>query len=319
MTHPWTFVSCFLNLDSFQAGNPNCRPARGYLEKAISTLELPAPICVFVSADMYEIVLEKAKHRTYPTEIIPLEFADFHVFKFFEKVFENRTKGIYKEMYANSRNTPAYFLTNVAKWECLRKAVERNPFGSSIYAWIDFHYGHCDPNFSLDELKDHISELVSYPLRYLPNVYMLPLISWLPTSHYHNKSLYYTTHMRTTFAGGFHYGPANLIPQISEAILKEFEETVEQGYGHADEQLVYYVYRHHPEWFDVFPCDYYKMVFNALYPRYDIGCTLRHLLPGLLADNQTKLLRSVISKLIQSHTKGLIQLDQGFFNTYSQF
>lgn len=318
MTHPWTFVSSFIDLDPYQKDKPQCRSAKGYLEGAISTLSLPVPLCLFISSHLCDIIQEKIKDRQHPTTIIPVDFEELMVYSVYKKVCENREHPTYKKVYESNRNTPAYFLTNVAKFEFLNEAVHINPYKSDMFAWIDFHYGHCDKMFSIEQLHKHVQDMIAYPLSYYPkNKYSFGLISWVPTSHFVDKSLYYNPRgISTTFAGGFHCGAASIIPRIWNAIYVELVETVQQGMGHADEQLYYYVYRKNPEWFDVFPCDYYGIIFNVLYPTRDIGCTLTHLLPKLQQDGQTKLLRSIVSKLCLSHEKGLITLPDSFFTTY---
>ena len=101
--------------------------------------------------------------------------------------------------------------------------------------------------------------------------------------------------------------------------MKEYEETVAEGLGHAEEQVMYYVYRHCPSMFQVFPCDYYGIIFNAILPTRDIGCTLSNLLPHLLEDKQYSLVRNITSQLLLSHSKGLIRLPDSFFKDYCKY
>ena len=320
-SHEWTFVSAFIDLDSYQKGNTNSRSAKDYLDSAISTLSLPVPLCIFLSESVYDIVLKKTENRTYPTSIIPINFEALRTFSFYERICKNRSSDKYKNFYTNNRNTPAYFILTASKFEFLKMAVEKNQFNSSMFAWIDFHYGHCDKSFSLESMHNQVKDIVSYPLSYWPkNRYNLGLISWVPTSNFLDKSLYDRPDgIRTGFAGGFNCGPASTINKIADALFKELQETVSQGMGHAEEQLYYYLYRKNPEWFDIFPCDYYSIIFNVLYPTRDINCTINFLLPKLVDDKQFNVAKTCIAKLIMSHTKGLIELPQTFFNKYFLF
>ena len=317
----WTFVSSFVNLDAYQKGNPNVRLAKDYLQQAISTLQIPVPLLLFISTDMVSIVEEKIKGRAYPTKIVPFEFESLITFQQYEKVCANRQAPEFKPMYDTSRNTPSFSITTIAKFEFMNLATILDPFKSSMFAWIDFHYGHVDKQYSLELLQKQVARITSYPIDYWSRTkYHFGLIDWIPTSHYKNKRLYYRTDsIRTTFAGGFHFGPREVIPKLAEAILKEYEETVAQGLGHAEEQVMYYVYHHCPSMFHVFPCDYYSIIFNVILPTRDIGCTLNNLLPHLLEDKQYGLVRNITSQLLQSHSNGLINLPESFFAIYCKY
>lgn len=316
--HPWTFVSSFFNLDAYQAGNRESRKAADYVKQASSTLQIPVPLVLFLSRSMMDAIKPHIDARPWPTVVIPIDLEDLQTFRLYPQICANRQAPAYKPMYDTSRNTPSFCVTVVGKFELLALAAHINPFASSMFAWIDFHYGHCDPQFSLEALQTQVRRLVSYPIDYWPaDKYHFGLIDWIPTSHFHNKRLYYSPHgLRTTFAGGFHFGARSAVNRVCSAILKEFEETVGEGLGHAEEQLMYYVVRKNPSWFRVFPCDYYSIIFNALLPTRDIGCTLRNLLPHLLADGQTDLVRSIVTQLTESAERGLITLPSEFYTTY---
>ncbi len=64
---------------------------------------------------------------------------------------------------------------------------------------------------------------------------------------------------------GFFTGNAHYMHEFCDRIEEKFMWYLEQGYGHADEQLFSAVYFEHPELFDVYYGDYQQMIANYVW------------------------------------------------------
>ena len=259
----WTLVTAYFNLTKCpDASKEICeRDQDYYMSHSLSTLSLPHNMIIHCDIeslgkiqDLRPAWLEsKTKYIVRNFDDICFEnnpsicFRDYR-----EKIIQNRKEHPY---YFDSRNTASYYLFCMARYVMLREAMEENPFGSTHFAWINF----CIERMGYKNLI-RLDEGLSVNRDKFSTCY----IDYIPQSLVQNTAEYFKWG-RCSMCSGFFTGNKEYMYKVCGLINDKFIEYLNQGYGHADEQLYSPVYFENPDLFEHYYGDYLQMITNYKY------------------------------------------------------
>lgn len=246
----WTLVTGFYNITKY--GAPFYRSKKFYLDHGRFTLSLPVNLVIYCDEEdrEYFSTFRRSLGFENQTRIICRELSSFQLFALKEKIIENREKsGHYPE--SSDRSSVYSILTNT-KFDLVRLAIEDNWFSTDYYGWID--YGLC-----------HVSGFYPHALTRALKVYRKKVSLCL--MHYQAKSLVldfaeYNSIHRFGLCGGLILGRKDYLLPMLEKGIEYFQETVEAGYGHFEEQILHLVYHRHPDFFSLHFGDYHQVLSN---------------------------------------------------------
>ena len=173
--------------------------------------------------------------------------------KFRDKILENRR--LYPYAF-DERNTASYYLLCMARYAMLKQAITENPFGSTHFAWL---------NICIERMG--FTNLIELDTVFLQNrdKFSTCYIDYRPQWLVENPPQYYQYGGLCSMCSGFFTGNATYMARFCELIDDRFMWYLNQGYGHADEQLFSAVYFKEPEIFDFYYGDYRQMVTNYVW------------------------------------------------------
>ena len=171
-------------------------------------------------------------------------FADYRV-----KIAENRKNHPYS---FDNRNTPSYYLFCMARYSMLKEIISANPFNSTHFGWINF----CMERMGYKNLM-YLDAALSVHRDRFSTCY----IDYIPEHLVQNTAEYYKWG-RCGMCSGFFTGSAEYMFKVCDLIERKFLKYLDEGYGHADEQLYSPVYFENPDLFEHYYGDYQQMITN---------------------------------------------------------
>lgn len=265
----WTLVTAYIDLTKYSDATPDivARNDAYYLSHAVSTMSLPYNLIVYCEESHLERLRSLRPAYLQDRVVYRLISFDDLYFKKGHESTENKDKeggtfATYREQirkqrqgnphYVNNRNTPSYYLFCMARYIMMKETVDRNPFASTHFGWINLcieRMGYTNLVHLDEALSLHRDKFSTCYIDYLPP----EMIADLPT---------YFQWGRCTMCSGFFTGNAPYMWQVADLIENQFLEYLQQGYGHADEQLYSPVYFKHPDLFEHYYGDYKQMITN---------------------------------------------------------
>lgn len=278
-TRTWTIVTAYFNLKKEKDSNCEVRDKSLYFEECKYLMECRRFMVIFCDKESYPYIwrLRYNFGLLDQTYFIIQELSDFPLYQYRDRIEENRRGNSF---YVNHRNTPSYFVLVTSKFTMLKETVKLNPFQTTNFVFIDFGIRHTGVN----DIQAIDRALSGQTKRNRDKVGVC-WIDYTPEAIMRNNKEYYS-HGRCGIAGGFISGNAKYLNLICNEVEKRFKETVEAGYGHAEEQFLPLIYLDHPEWFSVFFGDYGQMITNAGQMRQNPLITLNLLIPKARQDNK---------------------------------
>lgn len=267
----WTLVTAYFNLTKCPDASREiaARDANYYFEHAVSTLSLPYNLVIYCDeeslpkirsvrpaylADKTRYVVRQFDALAFDQFLISdsgntntKTFADHR-----QTIIANREKHPYN---FDNRNTASYYLFCLSRYMMLKETITENTFGSTHFAWINF----CIERMGYKNVV-HLDEGLSVKRDKFSTCY----IDYIPESLVQNTHEYYRWG-RCSMCSGFFTGSAHYMYRVCDLIEKKFLTYLDQGYGHADEQLYSPVYFENPELFEHYYGDYQQMVANYRY------------------------------------------------------
>jgi hypothetical protein len=141
MEAPTTFVSAFMNIYETPFQNKDLEWRFMQFRKLCQT---GIPLAVFCSRDCEDYFRSDILTK-YPNVLLldVLDLSDTWTYKTYDKVQRETNNSVELPNTRNpAKDTQEYLLLMNAKTEYIIKAVEKNPFNSSHFAWIDFNIFH---------------------------------------------------------------------------------------------------------------------------------------------------------------------------------
>ena len=256
----WTMVTAYFNLTKCPDASEsiNARDKDYYLSHSISTLSLPYNLVVYCDNESFDAIRNlRPNHLNEKTKYIVCEFDDF-VFKnkdsrtfkeYRDKINQNRVEKPYN---FDNRNTASYYLFCMTRYLMLKDAIDNNPFNSTHFSWINF----CIERMGYQNLI-RLDEALSIKRDKFSTCY----IDYISEEFIKNTQEYFSWG-RCSMCSGFFTGNAEYMYKVCDLIENKFLEYLEQGYGHADEQLYSPVYFQNPNLFEHYYGDYSQMITN---------------------------------------------------------
>lgn len=259
----WTLVTAYFNLTKCpDASKEICeKDPNYYMSHSLSTLSLPHNLIIHCDLESLGKIQElrpswlgsKTKYVVRRFDDICFNYNASVCFRDYrEKIIQNRKNHPY---YFDNRNTASYYLFCMARYVMLREATLQNPFGSTHFAWINF----CIERMGYKNLI-RLEEGLSVNRDKFSTCY----IDYIPQSLVKNTAEYFKWG-RCSMCSGFFTGNKEYMYKVCGLISEKFLEYLEQGYGHADEQLYSPVYFENPDLFEHYYGDYLQMITNYKY------------------------------------------------------
>jgi hypothetical protein len=258
----WTLVTAYFNLTKFQDASKEIleRDFNYYLQHANFTLTLQYNLVIYCDQESYERI----------SAIRPPDHKTKYIIKEFDKIMidsddQKRTFADYREQiklnrqknpyHFDNRNTPSYYLFCLSRYYMMKEVIKDNTFNSSHFAWINF----CIERMGYTNLI-HLDEALSV----YRNKFSTCYIDYIPHDLVSNTHEYFK-YGRCSMCSGFFTGNNEYMYKVCDLIEKKFLFYLDQGYGHADEQLYSPVYFENSELFDHYYGDYRQMITNYVY------------------------------------------------------
>lgn len=262
----WTLVTAYFNLTKcFDASEEiKARDKNYYLNSSISTLSLPYNLVIYCDKESYDQI--KIIRPSYLFERTYFVICNFESFRFKkknqylketftdyrEKIIKNRINNPY---HFDNRNTPSYYLFCMSRYIMLKEVIEKNIFNSTHFSWINF----CIERMGYSNVMK-LEEALSVNRDKFSTCY----IDYIPEELINDTPKYFE-YGRCSMCSGFFTGNKFYMYKVCDLIENKFLEYLEQGYGHADEQLYSPVYFNNTQLFEHYYGDYQQMITNYKY------------------------------------------------------
>lgn len=260
----WTLVTAYFNLTKCPDASPEIhkRNKRYYLEHSVSTLSLPYNLVIYCDEESFSQIIkirpsELARKTIYV--ILPFDLFEFNkkrtgttFAEYREKIRENRISHPYE---FDGRNTPSYYLFCMSRYIMLKQTIEKNPFQSTHFAWINF----CMERMGIPNIR-RLPEALSVERNKFSTCY----IDYIPESFVQNTAVYFQRGL-CSMCSGFFTGNGEFMYKVCDLIEDQFLEYLDQGWGHADEQLYSSVFFERPDLFEHYYGDYNEMITNYVH------------------------------------------------------
>jgi hypothetical protein len=253
----WTVVTGYFDLTAMPDASMSikARPAGHYLANARATMAVEQNLVVYCEPEHVEELraMRPAWLLENHTKFVPMSFEDFPLTQWRSKIIENRKTHPYQ---FDDRNTASYYLLCMARYAMLQKAMAENTFGSTHFAWL---------NICIERMGwRNVAALESvWPVN--RDRFSTCWIDYQPEQLARNTTEYFRWG-RCGMCSGFFTGRKEFMEQFCSAITEQFLRVLEEGYGHADEQLFSLVYFDKPEIFEHYYGDYQEMITNYVAP-----------------------------------------------------
>jgi hypothetical protein len=255
----WTLVTAYYNLTNRPDSNTSCRPDEHYFSFCKGTLSLPYNLVVFCEEVHYKPILDIRKSYGLDSRTViytkPLD--TFQYSSYYQTIVNNR-KG---KVLLDPRNTASYLILMMAKYTGIKIVISNNPFESTHFAWINFcmeRIGQKNITSLPRALSINREKFSTCYIDYIPPELIKDIPNYYTINGYHG--------VRCSMCSGFFTGNKHYMWEVCSLIEKKFVETVEAGYGHADEQLFSAVYFDNPNLFEFYFGDYQQMITNYAGP-----------------------------------------------------
>lgn len=298
----WTVVTAYFDLTKMSDASVSIRsrPAEHYLASARATMAVQQNLMVFCEPESVEALRAMRPPHLLEnnTHFVPMSFEDFPMTQYREKIRQNRRE---KPYAFDDRNTASYYLLCMARYAMVKRAIAENPFQSTHFAWL---------NICIERMGWRNLASLEAVWRTNRDKFSTVYIDYQPESLVRNTAEYFKWG-RCGMCSGFFTGRADYFGKFCDAIEAKFLEYLEQGYGHADEQLFSPVFFENRDIFEVYYGDYQEMVTNYVEPVCRPSEPLRLLLPRSLAHGDYVVCEAGCKAMWEGWKKGSVPLDAG--------
>lgn len=292
-TSNWTLVTAYFDLTKMEdASQPiKDRPATHYLANANFTLSLDHNLVIFCEPENRETILSmRPPHLREKTLIITQSFESFPMTQYREKIKQNRRDHPY---HFDERNTASYYLFCMARYAMLKQIIAGNPFGSTHFAWI---------NICMERMGFKNLIALEGALALNREKFSTCYIDYVPPHIVYNTPEYFRFG-RCSLCSGFFTGNAHYMKTFCDLIEEKFLYYLEQGYGHADEQLYCPISFEHPEIFDWYVGDYLEMITNYRAPVENVHNPINHIISSSFAYGNPEICSKACQKVMEAFCK----------------
>lgn len=303
-TSDWTLVTGYFDLTGKIDASPElrARPETHYIDAhGSSVLSLDQNLVVFCDPNLEDKIWKKRPKWLWDrTCVIHEDFEQFPMAKYRERIIANRG-GPWRAR--DPRNTASYYLFCMARYAMLKQTIKANPFKSTHFSWINIcieRMGFKNLIHLKEALGLHRSRFSTCFIDYVSKETVEDLPAYFGSGGCRTNC----AADRTTMCSGFFTGSTFHMQEVCTQIEVEFLHCLEQGYGHADEQLFPIVYYKHPELFDWYIGDYAEMITNYAGVYENPEQPIRNLIKNSLAAGDLKTCRRACDIIFASYAAG---------------
>ena len=305
----------FFNLDKFyKSYNISGNTSNFYIEKFKLLSQLDLNLVVYTDKQSKDLLLPFSNKNI---KFIINSFENLQLYPYIDTIKKNRKNN---PTYNNHRQIPELCIVQASKLEAIQKAIEINYFSSEIFVWLDFGFfrpEHDYVDYSLDELKQQF-KIIENSNIYKNNTIHIGLINWVNKDIYNNLSEFYIGDGRCTVTSGYFFGNIKAFEILIEKYNKILNEQINLNFFHTEEQILFYTAIYHPYLFTFFSSEYFCSPFDVIFPQKRTFISTDLLVPNLIKDNQTKILKNIIKNLLISHALNKIKLDKNKLIEYEK-
>lgn len=258
----WTLVTALYDLSKCPDATTYARSIPYYLAHAHSVMSCPYNLVVYCDKENFNQLVEmRPPHLKEKTRYIVCEF-DQLKFEGHGDKYDTLTFKEYRDMITHNRithpynmdprNNPSYYLFCISRNMMVKRAIKENPFKSTHFAWINIcieRMGYKNLIHLDEALGTHRDKFSTAYIDYIPNELV-------------NKTAEYFIYGRCSMCSGFYTGNSEYMYKVCHEIESQFLAYLEQGYGHADEQLFSPVFFKNRDLFEQYYGDYVEMITN---------------------------------------------------------
>jgi hypothetical protein len=136
--NPVTIVTAFFDINRAERGDG--RTIDEYKEWIKRTLQLNCNLFIVTEEKFKDFFLEN-RNPNYATYVKIVKFKDLHYYQYYDQMKEIVESDEYKRQIAHPNRVecvlPEYNIIQYSKFHCLQMAIDRNPFESEFFLWMD--------------------------------------------------------------------------------------------------------------------------------------------------------------------------------------
>jgi hypothetical protein len=220
------------------------RPRSFYMEHAKKVLSIEAPMVVFCDESTHADLAALREDRPTTFFVKPI-----HEYDYYSTLLPIIAANRITAPSSDSRNTPEYFLLTMFKFHALQIASQA--VRSDHYMWLDIGAAHVARS-----VPESIYPILARPRPGIACCY----IHYRPHEELYPIQNYVTG--KCGIAATVITVQASHVSRFYTCMMSMMYEQLMLGVGHAEEQVMVYVYDQHPEWFSLYFGDYYSVATN---------------------------------------------------------
>ena len=231
-----TIVSSFLS----NANNRDFHKNGEYLRNGKLILKSTTPKIIFLDEEMFSQISE-TDYNPENTRLVLYGRTQIYYMKYADKIEQVPSTD------NPGKDTKEFLLIMWNKTECMREAIQINPFNTDYYVWIDFGIRYVCKESTDEEFIDKLNHLRQPQLHNKVRIGGI----WNTNHRYRqdliNKIVWY-------FAGGVFGGKRSALFIFSEEMRKACDELVtNHRLATWEVNIWYFIYMKYPDLFDIYP------------------------------------------------------------------
>jgi Bacterial protein of unknown function (HtrL_YibB) len=302
LNSPYTFVTCFFNLEKIEGGK-RVNPVSFYIEKSKFLLEQNINMVIFSDDDdiIAKILQMRCEHKN-KTKIIKIDISKLPYYKHYDLINNVREQNNYGGL-KRTKETPLFTILMWSKFYFLQESIKNSYFNTDYFMWIDFgitYVADCNNYINSFNKKSEkvLVQCINLPTSALVNEIKIP-----------NKWLCY-------LGGGVFGGNSKYMNKLCDVIDANITDIVSQNLAPLEDGLMSYIAYLHPELFEYYYGDYKDIIDNRpfIYSDVNIWLMLRNI-DCSISNNMYKHACHIVKEILSAFNNGYIQLDD---NTYTR-
>jgi hypothetical protein len=280
----------FFDLKPLPDSTDNVRPIEFYTKNSEVTLSIQAPM-VLLCDSVSRPWLERERARLAPamhTLYVEKALTDYDIYATTHPIITKQRAG--NPHYNGSRNTPSYFILSVMKLYAIKLAAQLMP-EASHYFWVDIGCAHV-----VDNHGAYLPGMLSSPNPKVSCVY----IHYRSHAELSNMQQFLGRGGLCAIAAGIMSVQKEYVDVFFTRFLSVYYEMLSIGLGHAEEQILAYLFDRFPDMFHLYYGDYYSCASNYRFVVRDYSAIKRFYLSNTLAAGRKDLAKLCAQNVLAS-------------------
>jgi len=298
LNSPYTFVSCFFNLEKLEKKG-RWRSIDTYLEKSKFLLNLDVNLVVFVDDDEIVKYIEKIRKRYMNrTKIIKMNITELPYYTHFDVINNIREK------YPKNgiKDTPAFAILMWSKFYFLQEAIKKNYFLTDQFMWVDFGITHIAKTENYIDSFNSKSEKISIQCITLPTADITKIQELNVWKCY--------------LGGGIIGGNTEYMLKLIDKFNYYLTFFIQNNVAPLEDNIVAYIFYKHPELFEPYYGHYASIINDRPYCYTNIHnytCWIFDNAKKALLNNMVDHARHIIKYILHGFLEDHINLTQDLY------